>query len=155
MSSSDWIKHFQDMSLGKIHPNKQGQWWLKRDYNTENRGQCQNPIQIVSPTQQAVEQAKAKQGKRKYTSQQQPKSKRRKISQEQKSKRRKISSNKNRKTIKYTAGRNSTHKRKGRGPVNNQRKQSTPKRPQDKNKKPSAAKKKKFANLRHIYNGRS
>ena len=135
------------MAIGKIHPNKQGQWWLKKNYSTGNMEQCQQPIQIVSPTQQAVEQAKVKQKKRKYTgSTSQRKHKKRKIATNQKQ---------SQKATKQSAVRKPSHNRLRGGRVNKKRKQSTAKRAQGKGKKPSAVKKNKFANLRHIYNGRS
>ena len=57
-SAEQWIRHFKEMAQGKIRPTASGRWILK-DYDTSSpSGEPASPVQIVSQTQQAVEQAK-------------------------------------------------------------------------------------------------
>ena len=58
MTTQQWIKHFRAMAQGKIKPNKNGIWILRED--SPERKPDPAPVQIVSQTQQAVEQAKRK-----------------------------------------------------------------------------------------------
>ena len=60
MSASVWKQHFKDMLEGNIKPDRRGTWRLK-DYGAQQRKELESPaIKIVSPTQQAVDQARSK-----------------------------------------------------------------------------------------------
>ena len=65
MSASVWKQHFKDMMEGKIKPDRSGTWRVK-DYGAQQQQQQQRKefespvIKVVSPTQQAVDQARSK-----------------------------------------------------------------------------------------------
>ena len=58
MSFSDWKRHFAEMQQGKIHPDNNGLWRVKDYRDTNSSSSDAVSLKIVSPTQQAVEQAK-------------------------------------------------------------------------------------------------
>ena len=63
MSTSVWKQHFKDMQEGKIKPDRSGTWRVK-DYGALQRKELESPaIKVVSPTQQAVDQARSKRGR--------------------------------------------------------------------------------------------
>ena len=59
VTQEQWIRHFRDMAEGRIQPTANGTWIVK-DYDTVSSEEPADaaPVQIVSQTQQAVDQAK-------------------------------------------------------------------------------------------------
>ena len=71
LDPAKWIQHFKEQSMGIRHPTKDGYIFVS-DQVGEGAGNSRpTPIEVVSPVQQIVDQAKSKfkrEGKRKSPS---------------------------------------------------------------------------------------
>ena len=57
MSSKNWVKHFQQMKEGKIHPDANGLWRLIKSMDISPK---RAKVNVVSSTQQAVNRARSR-----------------------------------------------------------------------------------------------
>ena len=61
LTVDDWKRHFINMAKGTIRPDINGNWKVtKQHHSSDNPHENRTTIKIVSPTQQAVNQAKEK-----------------------------------------------------------------------------------------------
>ena len=96
-TAEQWLRHWRRMAAGDIQPDAQG-WWTVDMSPIKKEGLKSPNLQIISPTQQTVEQAKAK---TKTTT------KKGKVTNSQSTQRKKASA-------KQTKGKQSTNQNRGR-----------------------------------------
>ena len=60
VTQRDYLRHFRDMQLGKIHPDQSGVWTVRHYNGDDGTGANQLRVKLISPTQQTLERAKSK-----------------------------------------------------------------------------------------------
>ena len=83
LDPAKWIQHFKEQSMGIRHPTKDGYIFVSDQVGQGAGHSRPTPVKVVSPVQQVVDKAKAKikrEGKRKSSSLQHSKKKKKKYS---------------------------------------------------------------------------